>query len=894
MNIFHKVTLQSLRKNKTRTIVTIIGIMLSAALICAVTTSVASFFNYTKQNVMYVSGSWHAYSLNETAEAYEELCSMDEIDDTVYAQQLGFAEIDSMNEFKPYLYILGAGEGFEDMLPIHLISGRFPDNTGEIILPEHLEQNGGVDYRIGDVLTLDIGDRLLDGDTLYQTSPCYIYTHGNEVESNGELLNVRESRTYTVVGFYERPVFEYFQAPGYTALTAADADISDDWRYDIYYTVKHPKDIYTFIQKQGLSSETHDELLQLLGAFRFKGANDMIYGLAAIFIGLIMFGSIALIYNAFAISVSERTKQFGLLSSVGATKKQLRRMVLFEALVVGTIGIIAGILLGIAGIGVTLHFIGHKFSSLFEYDVPMRICVSPAAIVIACAVAMLTVLISAWIPSKRATRVSAVEAVRQSKDIKAEKKPVRTPKIVYKLFGLSGMLAHKHYKRSKKKYRATVMSLFMSIVLFISASAFTDYLMGTVSESFSTYGYDLRFYLSSNDIERISPEEVLELIEEDEYVDGAAYTQVSSYICSVPVSSLSEDAVEMMHLDNNSSSVSEAELETTIYFLKDETFRELLEENNLSEDKFMNPEAPLAVAVDGSIEYDPEQEKYFNINYLNSDDCEFSYNALRNFEGYYFAGGAEDANGNLVYRFINQEDESDYMELSKEEATFEIEMKSGKTIYEKPFYISDYAELILIYPHSVMESVVSGDTASYSHVFLIKSEQHTQCSASLKKNLYENRITSSNLYDYAAEVEEERNIITIIKVFAYGFIILISLIAAANVFNTISTNISLRRREFAMLKSIGMTNSGFNKMMNYECILYGTKALLLGLPASFGVTYLIHKSVIAGYNTVFRLPWGAVGIAVLSVFAVVFATMLYSMSKVKKDNPIDALKNENI
>ncbi|MBP3310297.1 MAG: ABC transporter permease [Ruminococcus sp.] len=524
----------------------------------------------------------------------------------------------------------------------------------------------------------------------------------------------------------------------------------------------------------------------------------------------------------------------------------------------------------------------------------MRICVSPAAIVIACAVAMLTVLISAWIPSKRATRVSAVEAVRQSKDIKAEKKPVRTPKIVYKLFGLSGMLAHKHYKRSKRKYRATVMSLFMSIVLFISASAFTDYLMGTASESFSTYGYDLRFYLSRNDIERISPEEVLELIEEDEYVDGAAYTQVSSYICSVPVSSLSEDAVEMMHLDNNSSSISEAELETTIYFLKDETFRELLEENNLSEDKFMNPEAPLAVAVDGSIEYDPEQEKYFNINYLNSDDCEFSYNALRNFEGYYFAGGAEDANGNLVYRFINQEDESDYMELSKEEATFEIEMKSGKTIYEKPFYISDYAELILIYPHSVMESVVSGDTASYSHVFLIKSEQHTQCSASLKKKLYENRITSSNLYDYAAEVEEERNIITIIKVFAYGFIILISLIAAANVFNTISTNISLRRREFAMLKSIGMTNSGFNKMMNYECILYGTKALLLGLPASFGVTYLIYKSVIAGYNTVFRLPWGAVGIAVLSVFAVVFATMLYSMSKVKKDNPIDALKNENI
>lgn len=893
MNIFHKVTLQSLRRNKTRTIVTIIGVMLSAALICAVTTSVSSFFNYAKQNVIYVSGSWHASSLDETAETYEELCSMDEIEDTVYAQQLGYAKIDSMNEFKPYLFILGAGEGFEDMLPIHLISGKFPDNTSEIILPEHLEQNGGANYRIGDTLTLDIGNRLLDGDTLYQTSPCYIYTHGNEVEANGELLNVRESRTYTVVGFYERPVFEYHQAPGYTALTVADANISDNWNYDIYYTVKHPKDIYTFLEEHSIPSDTNDNFLQVLGVFRFDGAYEMIYGLAAVFIGLIMFGSIAPIYNAFAISVSERTKQFGLLSSVGATKKQLRRMVLFEALVVGTIGIIAGILLGIAGIGVTLRLIGHKFSSLFEYDVPMRICVSPAAIIIACIVAMLTVLISAWIPSKRATMVTAVEAVRQSKDIKAEKKPIRTPKIVYKLFGLSGMLAHKHYKRSKKKYRATVVSLFMSIVMFISASAFTDYLMETASESFSPYGYDLRFYLSPHDAEIISPEEVLKLIQEDEYVDDAAYTQVSSYRLSVPVSCLSEDAVEMMHLDDNSSSGSEAELHSTIYFLLDETFRELLEENNLSEAEFMNPEAPLAVAVDGSVEYDFEQEKFYNINYLNSDDCEFSYNALRNFEGYYFAGVSEDMNGNLVYSFINQEDESDCMELTKEEATFDVAMKSGKTIYEKPYY-TDSSDLVLIYPHSVMEAVVPDDMKSYSHVYMIKSEQHTQCSTSLKKKLDENRITSVNLYDYAAEIESERNLITIIKVFAYGFIVLISLIAAANVFNTISTNISLRRREFAMLKSIGMTSGEFNKMMNYECILYGTKALLLGLPVSFGVTYLIHKAIIAGYYTSFRLPWGAVGIAVLSVFAVVFATMLYAMSKVKKDNPIDALKNENI
>ena len=130
--------------------------------------------------------------------------------------------------------------------------------------------------------------------------------------------------------------------------------------------------------------------------------------------------------------------------------------------------------------------------------------------------------------------------------------------------------------------------------------------------------------------------------------------------------------------------------------------------------------------------------------------------------------------------------------------------------------------------------------------------------------------------------------------FSYGFIVLISLIAAANVFNTISTNISLRRREFAMLKSVGMTQKGFNKMMNFECLLYGSHALLFGLPVSCGVTYLIYLAIMEGFETTFHLPWTAIGIAVLSVFLVVGATMMYSMSKVKKDNPIDALKNENL
>lgn len=152
----------------------------------------------------------------------------------------------------------------------------------------------------------------------------------------------------------------------------------------------------------------------------------------------------------------------------------------------------------------------------------------------------------------------------------------------------------------------------------------------------------------------------------------------------------------------------------------------------------------------------------------------------------------------------------------------------------------------------------------------------------------------SNLRDYASRVDDKRNTVTVIRVFAYGFIVLISLIALANVFNTISTNIALRRREFAMLRSVGMTSKGFNKMMNFECILYGIRSLMVGLPVSIGVTYLIYKVVNSGYETGFHLSWLSIGVAIFSVFAVVFSTMMYAMRRIKKDNPIDALRNENL
>ena len=908
MNVFNKVTLESLKKNRTRTIVTIIGIMLSAAMICASTTLVSSMQNFVLRCAIHIDGDWYGAVYDAAYKDYEDIRDSDRVSSAAYAQVLGYAKIDSANERKPYLYVLGGdvASGYFKTMPVHLILGTLPKDSTEIILPEHLTSNGKVNYKLGDTVTLDVGDRTLDGRRLGQDTPVYAYDSETHTEvMSGEGLENTEPRTYTVVGIYERPTFEDYSAPGYTALTAADTKSADQSPIHCYFKLHKPAGVYDFMKEMGYTQEYryayNTKVLLYSGTAPFDSFLTAFYSLAAIIIALIVFGSVSLIYNAFSISVSERTRQFGLLSSVGATRKQLRRMVLFEALAVSIVGIPLGILVGIGGIGITLLLIGDKFFSIVRVDIPMRLCVSWQAVVIAAVIALVTVLISAWIPSKRATRVSAVEAIRQSMDIKVSGRPVRTSKLSYKLFGLPGVLAGKHYKRNRKKYRTTVVSLFMSIVLFVSAAAFTDYMMESAEGGLASDQFDLIYAAESDASAAMMPDALLELLFSEQNVTGGTYTKkqfLQGDISREYVTAMFADRFSNFCMESEDRAPKKLGISGYLYFVADAEFNRLLEKYDLKEADYYDRDNPLGIALDRNIELDRRLEKYVTLDTLKGDVCVIEGLYYVEIDGYYRKDSRIDENGNKVVLYQNRDNESDIIELPYEESFAKYTLRSEKTIEEAPFFVSRSTPVAInmIYPYSMLESVVPEAALNQfrNTEYFLTSSNHAASFENLATTLTENGLSSRQLFDYAANAETNRNVITIIRVFAYGFIVLISLIAAANVFNTISTNISLRRREFAMLKSVGMTQKGFRRMMNYECLLYGSKALLLGLPVSCGITYLIYRAVTTAYETSFHLPWAAIGIAVLSVFLVVFATMMYSMSKVKKDNPIDALKNENL
>ena len=909
MNVFNKVTLASLKKNRTRTVVTIIGIMLSAAMICASTTFVASMQNFVLRYTVYKTGDWHGAVYDAAYKDYEDIGGSGKVASATYAQVLGYARINSANERKPYLYVLGgdAASGYFETMPVHLTAGELPKNSSEIILPEHLATNGKVSYKIGDTVTFEVGDRILDGKRLGQINPFFTYDSEIQVEvKNDEKLENTVARTYTVVGIYERPAFENTDAPGYTALTVADRGADGQSPIDCHFKMKKPSAVYDFMKETGYTYAYryayNTDVLLYSGVSRIDSVTATLYSLAAIVIGLIVFASVSLIYNAFSISVSERTKQFGLLSSVGATKKQLRRMVTFEALAVSAIGIPLGILVGIGGIGITLLLLGDKFSSIVgKAHIPLRLCVSWESVVIAAVIALITVLISAWIPSKRATRVSAVEAIRQSMDVKADNKPTRTSKLAYKLFGLPGVLAGKHYKRNRKKYRTTVVSLFMSIVLFVSAAAFTDYMMESAEGGLASDQFDLIYAAESDASSAMTPDALLELLFSEQNVTGGTYTKkqfLQGDISREYVTAMFADRFADFGMESEDAAPKDLSISGYLYFVADAEFNRLLEKYDLKETDYYNRDKPLGIALDRNIEFDRRLEKFVTLDTLKGDGCVIEGLYYVEIDGYYRKDSRIDENDNKVVLYQNRDNENDIIELPYEESFAKYTLRSEKTIEEAPFFVSRSTPVAInmIYPYSMLESVVPEAALNQfrNTEYFLTSSNHTASFENLATVLTENGLSSRQLFDYAANAETNRNVVTIIRVFAYGFIVLISLIAAVNVFNTISTNISLRRREFAMLKSVGMTQKGFRRMMNYECLLYGSKALLLGLPVSCGITYLIYRAVTTAYETSFHLPWAAIGIAVLSVFLVVFATMMYSMSKVKKDNPIDALKNENL
>ena len=866
MNIFNKVTLQSMKKSRTRTIVTVIGVALSAAMITAVSTFAVSLQNYMVNGAIQKYGGWHVEFLDVPPSFVREQAADSRVADTAAFEEIGYAVLEGgKNPDKPYLFLAGFSPDTYASLPVNLISGRLPENSGEILIPAHVAANGGVGYQVGDRLTLQVGSRRKGGAVLGQHDPYSPEETLAGVEPAGrDTLALGAEKTYKVVGICERPAFEEATAPGYTVITRWDGTDTGD-NLSVFVTLKQPRQVRSYAEgvPGSYARVFNDDVLRFMGLSDDAIFNGLLYSVVGILVALIMAGSIFLIYNSFTISLNDRVRQFGILLSVGATRKQLQNSVLFEGLCIGALGIPIGILVGIPGIKLVLSLVSANFGNIMYDTVPLTLKVSVPVLAAAAAVSMATILISAYIPARKAAGAPVMECIRQTGEVRLSAGMVKTSKLAARILGLEGTLALKNFKRNRRRYRSIVLSLTLSVVLLVTASTFSSHLKRAAEGAVVDSDYDICFCARDMD-----EGELFALYDKLRTADGvyeSSYQAVAAYTAAVNTEDFSEGYRESAGYGPGGEVV---ELPMDVQFIEDKLYWDFIESLGLPREKFTGPDAPLLAVAKAKKADEGETGKSSLINMFAKPGISLSLKPGMD-------GGAEPRAGlgrNVVLTFVD---------------TIPLD-----TLPKPPSEVTPYV-FLAVAPYGLKADFVSSGTRTDLGL-TFRSENPSQSTAEMETMIRGTGTACGyTLYNMQKMLEQNRNITFVVDVFTYVFVAMISLIAVANVFNTISTNIRLRRRELAMLRSIGMSDRDFRKMMSFECILYGARTLFLGLPMAGVLSWLIYRWMVWGGAEIdFMFPWDSMGISVLGVFLAVFVTMLYAVGRIRKENIIDALRDD--
>ena len=617
-----------------------------------------------------------------------------------------------------------------------------------------------------------------------------------------------------------------------------------------------------FAEHNGIEAVSFNHsLLRYYGIIKDDELRLMLFKLSAIIIGIIMIGSVSLIYNAFAISVSERSRYLGMLSSVGATKKQKRDSVFFEGAVIGIISIPIGIIAGIAGLGITFICINPIIKSAMQLTEDFRVVVLPSSILITVIISALTIFISTYIPARKASNVSAIDAIHQVTDVKLTSKEVKTAKLTRKIFGIEGDLGLKNLKRNKRRYKATVFSLIISMVLFLVVSFFTSGLKKLVVITQHGINYDIQVTIQSENHEEL--ENIINHINLLENITESTHIE-----CFEAKTWVDEQYTADYLKEDPESKKENGKYLYTVYVnvLDDESLKAYAKEVGVNLDRLKDTTKPGAVIIDTAKYKNTEEDRYVESKMIKARE------GLK-----------------LDLNYYDWSKEKDIPLESVEIIALTNKLPMGIL----PFRVYAGFNMIIskdVYDH--FRNIAPLINQEAEHQLFLKSDNPLKLQEGIETIQNSTGPNYIDLINVFLIRQREEQTLLLMSVFTYAFILLITAICIANILNTVSTSIALRKREFAMLKSVGMTPKSFNKMIYYESIFYGLKALIYGLPISFAVMYLLHHTLMIKLSYRFSIPWDSVGIAISAVFIIVGMAMIYSSQKVKKENIIDVLKQD--
>lgn len=851
MNIVNKLTLRHLKENKGRTLVTTFGIIVSVAMITAVFVAMASFLQLFA-DVSVVSDG------NYAAELYDvKLSSLDELYKDERIETVGLCDenykqfkIDNGKSDRLATGSIGAcDDGYFKMFIQADYDGTLPKSSDEIAVQKDFIENNELDWQVGDIVSIPCGTRTMrykDGE--FDVNGAYL---------KGEKFVRQEDKQYKITAILHQnnPTSEF------AFLTYSD-DLKANPTVAFQLKTLNSKSldvVNSIIDKANPGASTvNNELLNSELSFSSDSFVAKILPLVVILLAIIMVASVVLIYNAFAMSLSEKVKYLGMLSSVGATKQQKRLSIYYEGFILALFGIPLGIGAGVAGIGITLKALGKKIiassmlNGITEQNVSMKVVFPIWAVLIVLGLSIITIFISCSIPAKKASKISTISAIRQSDEIKVKAKTLKCPKYIKAIFGYEGELAYKNLKRNGRKARVITVSIALSIVLFLSCNYFCA-LFANETVAQDSMPYQIGVYLDETNRESA--------IKEFENVDGIddMYCVTNLYYF-VQKSKNYKNNFEMFTDNKNLTNAYSRELSNRfavlINMLDDDMFNELCAKNDIDSKAYYKSNNKCKLLLMNNVSHTANGKKVFTDNILGSSFKEAYY--------------PED---NLQFEI------TDFVKYSN----------------TKPCNLNKIGVISLYMPYSqfvkVCKNINANDNQLSNYILGIETTDHQKVTEKLNAISDEGKYSNFSVVDFSEQMQAFNTIALVIQVFVYGFVALISLITVFNIINTISSGIASRKKEFAMMKSVGITPKGFNKMIMLESAFYGIKAVIFGLPISALISFGMHKALNNSAAT-FSINYVLYLIVALVVFAIIGMTMIYSVKKVQQNNIIETLKDD--
>ena len=938
MNLMNTLTLKNLKLNRKRTIVTIVGIILATALLSALVTLVSSFqysmIEYQKQK----DGDFHVKFSNVKMSELSEFKNNRNIESTFETMGMGFAKLDGCkNEDKPYAYVMATDEAGFERGCFKLIEGRMAKNEDEIVIPRHLKTNGRIDIKVGDEITLDVGKR-------YDSNTEGVISENCAYEHEAETLTDTVTKHYKVVGIMERPGYgmEDYSAAGYTFVTYSDelaaidngtkSEASEaDTTLTVYsrYTQKalRNKDAVTadiigvdekLFEKANnssveMSSEESDRFLKEMEnakydiymnrylisyecVFPIDGSFKALFTVAAVVALIIILTSVYCIKNSFNISITEKIRQYGMLASVGATRRQIKSSVKTEAAMLGVVGIPVGTMSGILASLILVKVVNALSAGWL--NVALSFHTSLPALILAVILSIATIYFSATGSARRAAKVTPLEAIRNTKEIKIKSSKLKTPAIIGRIWGIGGVISYKNIKRNNKKYRTTVTSIVICSVTFIVISYFMSMAFSVVGMSYASADYNIGINMSCKkdiDIEKFS--KLLSGIEgAEDYLVGAGY----DFDVSKPKYT-KEYGEYCRQLYDDSEDVSQMFLITVL--------------DDKSYDKYAS-DAGIKNAAAGAILVNKCTFDVYNENsskYVKKEMELYKYKAGDTIECGYNVYDDASSDDNAVEgdtessTEINTEDNSGYVdeETINNGVRKTVDVTIAGVTDKVPIGYKGYSNTLLFMNQKGFESLwgdgkngneIKPGYASYlAYVVAENADEYQDTFEKETEGNPEYSQISFYVSNLDKQMRDEKSLFTLLGVFAYGLIVVIALIGITNIINTLSTGMELRSREFATLRSIGMTDKQFVGMVRLESVFISVKALVIGVPLGILISYLLCVMMNRMDDAIiYEPPYKAIILCILVVIMLIYAIMKLSMMKLRHNNIIETIKNENL